>query len=281
MKLQTLYSLIDLPLETIVELEVIDKENILNRNEKYLAQMTNPQTAAAAYRKLIPQLGEDPGHLKMLYCQLECARRAADQYEAQGISREIYIDTMKCFSRFLRECQEKNGDMFFDRGWWTYRQISMSLFRIGSLEYELCKEGSESVVAIHIPSDADFSSSSVEQSLKKADEFFDTCCGELPSRKYTCDSWLLSPSLIPILTRKSNILSFQERFVILREDPDDDEFIEWLFRKPKGTDYHTLPEHTSLQRGVKELLLRGGAVGSASGTLRQPRGTTQKSNTPG
>ena len=36
---------------------------------------------------------------------------------------------MKCFTRFAKECKKKNGAYFFDRGWWTYRQISMKLLK--------------------------------------------------------------------------------------------------------------------------------------------------------
>ncbi|MCM1027197.1 MAG: acyltransferase domain-containing protein [Roseburia sp.] len=270
MKLQTLYSLIDLPAEITRNLDTIDKENIPALYEKDLHRLTSPKTAAIAYQDITQLLGKDPGHLKMLYCQLKCAGRIADKYESLGISRQIYIDTMKCFSRFIRECQEKNGEMFFDRGWWTYRQISMTLFRLGSLEYELCEEAGEPVIGIHIPSDADLSSPAVDHSLKEAARFFETYYHGLPPRKYTCDSWLLSPSLKPFLPQDSNIASFQQRFVILKENPSDDEFIEWLFRRPKNTNYERLPEDTSLQRSVKALLLEGGTIGAASGVLRQP-----------
>lgn len=268
MKPQAFYSLIQLPPEITRKLECINQTGLLARYEKELTEMTKPKTAADACRELARLLGEDPGHLKMLFCQLECARRTAEQYESLGISWQIYIDTMKCFTRFLLECREKNGAMFFDRGWWTYRQISMTLFRIGSLEYELCGTGEEPVVGIHIPSDAYLSPSSVEQSLKKARNFLEICFPDFSSCKYTCDSWLLSPSLKPLLAPDSNILSFQKRFRILRENQNDKEFIEWLFRRPKDVDYKTLPEHTSLQRKVKALLLQGGTVGSAEGILK-------------
>ena len=53
----------------------------------------------------------------------------------------------------------------------------------------------------------------------------------------------------------------------MQENPDDKEYIEWLFQVPTDTDYKELPAATSLQKKVKELLLNGGAVGAAYGVM--------------
>lgn len=235
--------------------------------EPLLVQMLDMDTAAGAYEGLRRALGEDGDGMKMLCCQLECARRAWDMYRARRIPEEIYRDTMACFPRFLAESRRRYGRTLFDRGWWTYRQTSMSLFRVGALEYELRPR--EGAVAVHIPSDADFSREAVDASLDRADDFFRTYCPGYGYDTYTCNSWLLSPALVPFLSGTSHIRSFQERFDILREDRGDREFLEWLFCVPPDTPAAELPAATSLQKGVRDLLLHGGAVGSAYGVLRR------------
>ena len=85
--------------------------------------------------------------------------------------------------------------------------------------------------------------------------------------KYSCDSWLLSPRLKPLLSKKSNILSFQNRFHIVRENNEDKGYIEWLFQVPIDTNYKNLPAKTDLQKKVKEILLNGGNIGSAYGII--------------
>ena len=80
-------------------------------------------------------LGEDPGGMKQLCCMLRCARKAREIYDRLGISKTIYLDTMAAFSRFVREHMESYGAYGFDRGFWTVRQVSGTLFRIGQLEY--------------------------------------------------------------------------------------------------------------------------------------------------
>ena len=267
MDLYELYDLIDLQTEMIQKLKLVGEKIDLKQIDFYLKQLMDRETAVESYRHLKTLLEEDKDNMKMLYCQLECARRVFDQYQKKHIKDTIYKDTMKCFSRFIEECKKKNGRMFFDRDWWTYRQISMSLFRIGELEYEFQKYEGENVIAIHIPSDANLSKGAVDASMKQAEIFFQNYYHDYKYEKYSCDSWLLSPRLKPLLSRKSNILSFQNRFHIVRENNEDKGYIEWLFQVPIDTNYKNLPAKTDLQKKVKEILLNGGNIGSAYGII--------------
>lgn len=261
-----LYALIHLPPEIVRKLETIKKEVDLCGLEALLERLTDSEAAPKAYEALEASFQEDGDHLKMLYCQLECACRIYNRYQEKHIPDIVFTDTMKCFPRFLRECQKKNGRMFFDRGWWTYRQISMTLFRIGTLEYELGKSEDKSV-AIHIPSDADLSPEAVRDSLERADSFFRTFYPGYSYDRYTCDSWLMAPALKNLLPENSNILAFQKLFTVTGEGTDSSGCLEWLFQSPGCRDYRLLPENTSLQRKAKKLLLTGGYVGYAHGEI--------------
>jgi len=266
---EKLYNLIQLQPEIIQKLKLMDSHMDMKAVENELNQMVDRKSSWEAYQRLKTIFQEDEEHLRMLYCQLECACRIYEKYVEKNIPVNIYIDTMKCFTRFMEECKKKNGRMFFDRGWWTYRQVSMSLFRIGALEYEFKEYNRENVIAVHIPSDADLSPASVSQSMEQAEKFFKAYYSDYQFCKYTCNSWLLSPVLKPLLSRESNILSFQERFDIIEENQDDKEFLEWLFQAPADTEYSNLPSVTSLQKRVKTLLQNGRTVGSAYGILKK------------
>lgn len=74
---------------------------------------------------------------------------------------------MKCFSRFVLENYKWTGKWSFDRDFWVLRQLSLSLFRIGELEFETCSiddniakkingNKNEKVIYVHIPSDVNF-----------------------------------------------------------------------------------------------------------------------------
>lgn len=268
MERSNFYRLIDLPPQIIEALEAAGRETDLQRLSPQLDGMMDIETAQAACRRLRELLSDDPDGFKMLYCHLECARRAYDGYRQRGIPDQVYTDTMRCFSRFLRESHRERGRMVFDRAWWSYRQTSMALFRLGALEYEFSSHEGAPALALHIPSDADFSPAAVDDSLARARRFFQTYFPDFRCGEWTCDSWLLSPALRPLLYPDSHILSFQDRFRVQRENPDDREFIQWLFQVPQNTPADRLPAETSLQNSVRELLLRGGTVGCAYGVMK-------------
>ena len=267
MDLLELYKKIELPLEMVEQLVQIEKEFSLIDVEQFLQEMVQQETAEKAYNELLAYLKEDKGSMRMLYCQLECARRTYEKYKQLQISEKIYIDTMKCFARFANECKERNGAYFFDRGWWTYRQISMKLFRIGALEYELCQKEGKFMISMHIPSDAIFRTVQVDNSLKEAKEFLHKFYPLYDNVVFFCHSWLLSPALKHLLSEESNILNFQKRFQITKVDEEANDFLEWLFQSPEDVMYEQLREHTSLQRKAKKWLLDGKKIGVAYGVL--------------
>ena len=278
MTMERLCQLIQLQPEIIKKLEVTASRMDFAQIECDLNRLLDKELAELAYHRLEAAFQDDADHFKMLCCQLECACCTYDGYLEKGIPETIYIDTMKCFPRFIRECEEKNGRMFFDRGWWTYRQLCMSLFRIGALEYQFKNYGGEDVIALHIPSDADLSEESVDVSIEQANQFFAAYYRDYKYCKYTCNSWLLSQALKPLLPEKSNILSFQERFEIVEEDREDQGYLEWLFQVPPDTEHKNLPSVTRLQKKARELLLNGGKIGSAYGIMgRWPALTPQSS----
>lgn len=272
MELVEFYERIGLQAEIVQKLRGIREKIDWTEFDSCLKQLMDEKTAASAYENLKTQLGEDEECIKMLCCQLECARRAFAGYQEKQIPDTIYMDTMKCFPRFLEECRKKTGRMFFDRGWWTYRQVSMQLFRIGALEFQFQTYAGENVIALHIPSDVDFSKEAVDASLEQAGKFFRTHYRHYHYEKYTCNSWLMSPVIQMLLPETSNIRSFQSRFDIVQVHKDDTEYIGWLFQVPADTEYKDFPAKTSLQKKVRELLLHGGAVGSAYGVMKARRG---------
>ena len=136
------YEQFGLPAPAIEQLERVKKTFDTKQMQESIERLTAASTAKEAYLQLREKLQEDEDGWKMLLCQLEAVELCRENYRKQGIGEEIFVDTMRCFSRFIRECYEISGRFAFDRGWWTWRQLCMSLFRLGDLEYELCtREG--------------------------------------------------------------------------------------------------------------------------------------------
>lgn len=110
------------------------------------------ETEGQARAELEGILEPDPGKIKMLTCMLLCGAEQYSWYEEKGIPETVFWDTMGCFTRFIKECREKTGAYAFDREWWTARQISGKLFRIGALEYERKERDGRKEISMHIPS---------------------------------------------------------------------------------------------------------------------------------
>ena len=216
---------------------------------------------AAAAEELYRVLGADEGGWKMLSVQLAGALLTREHYRKRGISDEIFLDTMGCFNRFVREHKESCGTYGFDRWWWTGRQLSMELFRIGALEYELA----DGDIAVHIPSDADLSEGALDRSFADARIFFKEKLNE--SGDFVCTSWLLSPVLEQLLPSDSKILGFQRRFT-LEGVEDSEEYKVWLFKNPSLLP-ENFPENTTLQRNAKAFILSGGKIGAGTGRIKK------------
>ena len=225
------------------------------------------ETEAEARKRLRQLSGTDERHVKMLVCMLSCALQLHEWYVRSGISDTIYFDSMGCFTRFIRECRQKTGVLAFDREWWTARQASGNLFRLGALEYEKKYEGTRPVISVHIPSDACLKKEACEESIQQAKGFFQSHFPEYARADYVCHSWLLAPELSGLLPEKSNIRDFQERFEIVRTDEASTDYTEWVFQT-ESSNIADYPERTSLQKTMKQHLLRGGKISSGYGLLK-------------
>ena len=218
--------------------------------------------------------------MAQLAAVLAAALRTRALYRAMHIPDSIYLATMGCLPRFLRETKQITGEWDFDRGFWTWRQTGGLLYRLGTLEFEYKSLGNspappglspeDGILSVHIPSDASLSREELDRSYAWAAEFFASvgtfCCLSGPPKAVLCGSWLLSPVLDGLLPQSSGIRRFAgdyERYYVREEDTS---FYRWLFGAVRPVE--ELPEDTGLRRAVKRCLLAGGLVGMACGELK-------------
>ncbi|MDC7242190.1 MAG: acyltransferase domain-containing protein, partial [Spirochaetales bacterium] len=188
-------------------------------------------------------------------------------YQVKGIGEEIYINTMKYCTRTLNEYHRVYGRYGYDSAWWFPRQISLYLFRLGSLEYEMYIKDGEKLLSIHIPSDADMNASALRKSWLQARSFFREFYPDYGSVPMFCSSWLLYPELQDILPGSSKIIGFLREFSIRSVDKESRECMKWIFGR-EDIPLDQLPEKSSLQRSVKALMLKGENIGEAYGILK-------------
>ncbi len=262
MTTRKLCEMIEMPDEVIDNIEKIEVQVDFSEMSEELVKLTVPEKYTDAHKALKAKIVEDEKGFIMLTCQLQAMKLTFDKYEKCGISEEIFIDTMKCFSRFIAEHKESYGCYGFDRDWWVGRQLSMQLFRIGELEYEILPEE----ISIHIPSDAKLTEKNCRESYEQTKEFLEKFCGNAAAKPFCCASWLLSPALEQLLPPDSHINRFRKAFRLLNWEQDSAEFMQWVYKR-RDIPLEQLPEHTTLARRMKAHLLSGGKVGEAKGVL--------------
>lgn len=212
------------------------------------------------------QLGEDPRGLKRLAVSLRCATESWANYQSKGISEDIFLATMGCFSRFVGEHLVSFGVYGFDREWWTVRQLSGKIFRIGELEYELANHDGQNVISLHIPSDTRLKTALLRISYDTAKVFLAENYPAWADCPMLCHSWLLCPALKQVLPEQSNILRFQKSFDITVNNIESDGYRAWVY-KCSQLPLEQLQEDTSLQRNLKRYLLAGGSFPDSKGAL--------------
>lgn len=275
--LEELYTLLDFPAEVVERLGQVQ----LDEDEETLRDihlLTDSEKWQDARTRLKEKYAPDADGMKILACMMRAMQDSYALYIEEKIPNKIFADTMKCFTRFLKEHVVSFGCCGFDRDFWTGRQLSLLLFRLGELEFEIVSEEGEKagapqaekhshyLIHVHIPSDADLSPECCDESFRMAEQFLAEHFPETVGSKFACDSWLLSPALKELLPEESRILQFQNRFEVKSWNQDADDFLEWVFKR-KDLALEDLPEETSLQRKMKAYLLKGGKIGEAYGEI--------------
>lgn len=234
--------------------------------------------AQAANDRLIQQLAGDTDGMQKLGIYLLAADRAWEKvYRPDGADRQMYLDTVGMLSRFVRECRQMYGKICFDRSTWVWRIMCGRIYRIGSLEFE--RKTMETavpqaelaagtpVLSVHIPSDADLSEVSLQQTYARARSFFARLEPDMPLRPLVCDSWMLAPGLRDLLPPDSGILRFAQDYVLYGENPEDTSPYRWVFHSPDGKLDH-FPTQTTLQKNLLAYYRSGRNLGSAAGIFR-------------
>ena len=264
-----LYRLIELPEEMMDLFSRWDRELLPKADEELIGRLLNREKWNDAERELEERIGEDPGHLKLLWEELRIGAAQWPKWQKKGIPETIYRDTMAFGTRYLWAGKKAYGHWCFTAGWWFQRHLAMELFRLGSLEYELVNLPEGRRIYIHIPRDADLSPDALDDSLRRCREFTATFYPAWAKAEIWCDSWLMSPAIRPLLPEHSRIRGFQDRFDLQSMDTENMGAVDWVFPGMKDVPLEDLPEDTELRRKMKAFLLAGGKPGWAARKLRE------------
>ena len=205
------------------------------------------------------------------------------RYLKQGISEEIFYDTIKDLKYKLIECIDCKGYVGTFVPHWFERFYRLERFALGRFQYDFTdtdreivtpsgvriKKGTK-VLFLHIPSSGVPLTDDVRMdSYKKAYDFFkDTSYVKNGKIVFVCHSWLLYKKHYEFLPQNSNILKFMNDFNIYDGYISETNEEMWrIFGKYDKAPACELPEDTSLKRAYKKWLCDGNTTGGGAGVI--------------
>ena len=197
-------------------------------------------------------------------------------HRARGVPDDVSRRTLADLGRNMVVHRRRYGRAGLQAPWWLTHHFRGELYQLGRLQFERARHGQRTsrmltsagldvapgttCLNIHIPDHlGPLSPAACERSLALAGEFFTRHYPEEKYRAALCHSWLLDPQLKEYLPRDSNIVRFQERFRVAREDrePADSEPVQFVFGDPELA-VENLPRRTAVERAVGDHLRAGG-----------------------
>lgn len=140
---------------------------------------------------------------------------------------------------------------------WAVYFIRVRIIEVGRLQYQYSvTDDNKEVIKIHIPrgNKLDISEvrNSINNSKKEIEKIF-----KLDNCEYICNSWLLSNQMHEIIDKNSNIYKFQELFNVEDGENCINDILNFVYETEKCDNFSLLSEETSLQKILKEELLKG------------------------
>jgi hypothetical protein len=198
------------------------------------------------------------------------------RHRERGIPSEISRHTLADLGRQLTVHRRRHGRTGVQSWRWLAHHFRGELYQLGRLQFERARLGQRSASVIraagveatpgtpclnlHIPDfHGPLTPSACDRSLELARQFFTVHFPEEQPVAALCHSWLLDPQLKRYLPARSNIIRFQERFRVVREEPEqaDTEPVQFVFGDP-DLPVAELPRRTSVERAVGDHLRAGG-----------------------
>ncbi|MET9905854.1 acyltransferase domain-containing protein [Streptomyces sp. NPDC006476] len=197
-------------------------------------------------------------------------------HRGRGIPDDVSRRTLADLGRHMAVHRRRYGVAGVHAVWWFGHHFRGELYQLGRLQFERARLGRRTGTALaaagldvgpgtpclslHIPDFlGPFSPAACDRSLALAAEFFARYFPEEKYRVATCHSWLLDPQLRDYLPAGSNIVRFQDRFRLAREErePSDTDPVEFVFGDPT-LPVESLPRRSALERAVGDHLRAGG-----------------------
>ena len=211
---------------------------------------------------------------------LECTSYLLQKYNQKGVSKEIFINSMKDIKYKLDEALGMYNVFGIEPINWYERFLDMRRVALGRLQFNVAEFEQEDitvkghtvkkgdfVLACHIPSAGQLKPEMCEESFKMAYDFFKdkVSNGILP---VTCHSWILYPPYRNVFGENSNTGDFIRNYQIIKTEKTQDFVDAWrVFGRCFDGDITKLPQETTMQRNFINYIEKGGSFGAGLGLI--------------
>ena len=174
-----------------------------------------------------------------------------------GLNPEtVYFDTISDIRIWQEVHKRKTGEIGISELYWVANCVKGDLYRFGRLQFEPDK--STDIVHIHIPEDKSLDVNECINNINLANEFFDRYSG------FDCESWILSPNILSLLPKESNIRKFQALFDVQHIKYDFEQASERVLNEA-----YSRGQKSSLYQKLKEYVKENGDPGIGYGVYKK------------
>ena len=250
---------------------------------RYIITETLPMAdALTEIKSLAEQSGKNEYSLDLLLI-LGSLPRLHEKYKENGISDEIFYESMDDIRCKVNECVECKGVVGTFVADWYDRFFKLTCFAYGRFQYEVMTyEGEDFTMAcgktfkagdkyinMHIPSRGIPLTDEVRLASYKAAYPHFSSLFEDGIVIFGCSSWLLYPRHREFLPEGMNLLKFMSDFEMVnwKETPDDFHDRWRLYGKHAVLPDDQLPRNTTMRRAYADWLLAGNPTGRGFGII--------------
>lgn len=196
-----------------------------------------------------------------------------EHHEKKMKSFQLDEEQIEIHKKRVKECLQ---DDIYNRNYdsirisqmlWGCYFIQIRLIEVGRLQFEVC----DNFIKIHIPAGEklilDEVLESIEESKKLIEKYY-----KKANLEYHCNSWLLSKQVKELLNPTGNIYQFQSLFVIVDGERCTKDILNFVFHMNHCNQFEQLPEITSLQRSLKDMLINDIPIYTGIGVLNDNYG---------
>lgn len=128
-------------------------------------------------------------------------------------------------------------------------------------EWKCVYKSGDNALKVHIPYGPRLDKESCEESYRRAKEVFSRCFPEIKFNCFLLLCWMLSPELRDILPEDSNIIGFQNKYIVFPAKDKAIDAYQYVYKVPQDKfseiDIFSLPEDNTIRRGIKKKALEG------------------------